>query len=346
MRIAWILSAAGATGDATNLHSTLASYRYRAAIPMTALRARGHTCTWHGLRAGEAIDARHPALREADVVVFGKNHGEQAEVVGLLEHARSAGVATVVDMCDDYFGTGQRHEPYYRTLAKLAHAVTASSERLADAIEQATGIEAAIVRDPYEGPPGAPRWAPDVRNVKAVWFGTPFNLEALLAEAFELPGKIRDYTLHVDVLTSVSEGLEDAFQKLNARSGGKLTLAFREWSLERNWAALADADLALLPVKQERFFLAKGANRLVETLRAGRFAIAHALPAYAEFKPWTWTGDLAEGIEWALDHPREVVERITAGQQYVDHNYSPAAIAREWEDALEDAISLRASRQI
>jgi hypothetical protein len=94
----------------------------------------------------------------------------------------------------------------------------------------------------------------------------------------------------------------------------------------------------VIPVKQgARFFQAKGPNRLVETLRAGRFAAVHPMLAYDEFKPWCWIGDIAEGVAWSLDHVAEVVQRIVAAQAYIEYNYSPAAVAAEWEIALAEA---------
>lgn len=90
MRIKWVLSAASVVDDGGGLTSPLASYRYRAAIPIAVLRARGHACSWHGVRQTERIDADHPALQDADVAVFGKNHTEAAEIMRLMEHARAA----------------------------------------------------------------------------------------------------------------------------------------------------------------------------------------------------------------------------------------------------------------
>jgi hypothetical protein len=342
MRIRWIVSASNVDLDAPELESDVASYRYRAAIPLRELAARGHACNWYALRLGEPVTTGHPALADADVLVVAKNHSERDEVVALVEAARARGVATVVDTCDDYFSVPHPLTPHYRALVARADLVTTSSFRLAGAIEDATNAEAHVVRDPYEGPEGVPRWSPDT-PVKALWFGTPFNLPALLDEAIALPGRIEGYSVDVEVLTRESDGLEAALEHLNARAAGKITLHFTEWSLERNFQALDECDLALIPVRSDdRFSLAKGPNRLVETLRAGRYAIAGALPAYEEFGPYASVGeDAAEAIAWALRNPAEVIERIAAGQAYIERHYSPQAVAAEWEAALGVALARR-----
>jgi hypothetical protein len=341
MRIRWVVSAASVTPISSELSSDLASYRYRAAIPMRELRARGHACDWHALRAGETVDDRHPLL-DTDVLVIAKNHSEPAEVIALLDRARTAGIATVVDTCDDYFADTEPLAPYYRALVERADVVTTSSFQLAGSVEDATGAHACVVRDPYEGPEGVPRWSPTDGRVHALWFGTPLNLPALLDEAMALP-RIEGCRLDIVALTRRCDGLEEAFEKLSARAPDRLTLAFREWSLERNWSALRDCDCVVIPVKEgDRFSLAKGPNRLVEALRAGRYAFTGGLPAYEELRPYASVGeDIGCAITGALRHPDEVLQCIAAGQRYVEQHYSPPAVAAEWENALRTAIASR-----
>ena len=336
MRVRWILSSASVSPGSNEIESSLASYRYRAQIPLRELRARGHRCDWIAL---DSATDRDRALEGADVLVFAKNHTEPDSVLALMSHARQRGVATLVDVCDDYFAASHELGPYYRELVGRADVVTASSFQLAGAIEDATSAEAHVVRDPYEGPGGAPRWAPASSRVKALWFGTPVNLLALLDEALTLPQRIEGYHLDVVTLTRQCEGLEEGLARLNARRPRKLALQFSEWSLERNWNELHACDLVLIPVREnDRFALAKGPNRLVEALHAGRFAVAGALPAYAEFRDFAWVGgDVAEGIAWALAHPSDVVAKIAAGQTYTARHYSPQAAAAEWEAALTAA---------
>ncbi|HEX2826658.1 MAG TPA: hypothetical protein VHP37_09960 [Burkholderiales bacterium] len=333
MRIRWIVSGTNVERSSPDLLSDLASYRYRAAIPLQALRERGHTCDWYALSPGEAIDDAHPALRDADALVVAKNHTEPHEVIALLERAHERAVATVVDVCDDYFSRPHDLTPYYRALVERAGTVTASSLRLAAAIEDATDREAHLVRDPYEGPAGTPRWSPAASGVRALWFGTPLNLPALLEAAMTLPQR-RDFRLEIVALTRRCEGLEAAFAKM---SGPDLRLTFQEWTLGGNWAALDACDLVLIPVKSDEFSAAKGPNRVVEALRAGRYAVTGALAAYDEFKPFAAVGgDLAAGIAWGLDNRAAVLERIAAGQAYVAAHHSPQSVAAEWEAVLRE----------
>jgi len=71
----------------------------------------------------------------------------------------------------------------------------------------------------------------------------------------------------------------------------------------------------------------KSHNRMVEALRGGRFPIVSSIPSYQELAHVAWVGeDLAAGVEWAINHPDEVVNRISAGQALVEERFSPRLI--------------------
>jgi hypothetical protein len=79
----------------------------------------------------------------------------------------------------------------------------------------------------------------------------------------------------------------------------------------------------------------KSPNRVTEVLRAGRLPIAYPIPAYIEFADYGWIGeDIVTGIVWAMQHRSDVRVRIKAGQNYVERNFSPAAIGAQWLAAL------------
>jgi hypothetical protein len=81
---------------------------------------------------------------------------------------------------------------------------------------------------------------------------------------------------------------------------------------------------------------AKSNNRLVDSLHAGRFVIAHPLPSYEELKEYAWVGDsISEGLRWLLRHPDEALSRLRAGQEYVAKHHSLEALADFWAKALE-----------
>lgn len=105
-----------------------------------------------------------------------------------------------------------------------------------------------------------------------------------------------------------------------------------EWSREKQLKMLAQCAIVLIPTDNRQ---AKSANRLIEAVRNGRFVVAGELPAHDEFKPYVWIGDIYEGVEWALSHREEAIEKVRSCQDYVKDKYSPEAIAKQWLSVLE-----------
>ena len=82
----------------------------------------------------------------------------------------------------------------------------------------------------------------------------------------------------------------------------------------------------------------KSPNRFTEALWAGRFVLAHPLPAYEALAAYGWVGeDLGEGLTWLLDHGADAVERIRQGQKWVAQHASLQAVGAAWAAAVAAA---------
>ena len=109
-------------------------------------------------------------------------------------------------------------------------------------------------------------------------------------------------------------------------------LTYPEWTREKQLAALKECALVVIPTDDRK---GKSANRLIESVRNGRFVVAGELPAHDEFREFMWIGDIQEGIEWAKSHKAECIERVEACQDYIRDKYSPATIGKMWFEVLE-----------
>ena len=78
--------------------------------------------------------------------------------------------------------------------------------------------------------------------------------------------------------------------------------------------------------------MAKSGNRAIESIRRGLFVVAGYLPAYGDLG--VYTGDIGDGVRWALSHQMVVLDRIKAAQTYIRTEYSPERIAGLWKQAL------------
>ncbi len=371
MKISWITYSAFKVLE-TGPQSSEADARYRVFAPVRELHALGHDVEVIYF-APELSAAQLLSAVQGQVAVLGKlvppTHeafsGLAATALAVVKQLQARGVTVIADINDNHFEESPR-APYFRELAVTADAIVASTPKMAELVRRYTVKPVSVARDPYEGQRGEVRFeparlswwgrlsgasGPDVRP-KLLWYGYPTNLDTLLVLRDQLLPLAQDQPLAVRVMTRGGSAAESLCDELHATSGGRIWWTFSPWSLAEMPKALAETDLVVLPSNAEDARKAvKSPNRLVNGLWAGRFVITHPLPSYEEFNDYAWVGeDLAAGVRWALEHPRDVAERVRRGQEYLDRHYSPFCAAREWEQAIADACgdpdSLRLARAL
>jgi hypothetical protein len=336
-----------------------ASTRLGCIAPMRALMHLGYDARTYSV-AGETAPAE-AAVRLAKRVVFGEMlataevwAGTAASYRRLLERIGNPRERVVFSVADDHFEDADFREFYARALPDCL-AVTAVSERLAQTLRKFTSRPVRVAPEPVEGSRGraqpipARKLAPplawlarrigltaDLWRVRLLWFGYPANLPPLVELFPALEAFSRDYPLLLTCVTNPVPEIGGLFSPERTHPDARFRLHFVPWTPFVLDEAISYSDVVLIPsdyrdpVKQ-----AKSPNRLVAGLHGGRFVVAHPLPAYAPYAAFTWIGeDLCAGLEWAIRHPREVVERISRGQAYIDDKHSPQAVARFWLDVF------------
>lgn len=312
-RAVWVV-----TGDDP---AQLASYRYVALIPAAALDARVVGCEPESDAAALLEQARPSAL------VLGKAF--HAGFVRLAEVAKARGIPVLAALCDWHFDN-----PINIALSRIADGIVVPTQAMADAVRQNFQRPAVVIEDPYEGPRDAPRFAPG-DPIRLLWFGHSANHDTLAAGIAQVGAGFRR-NLHVQVITNQPENVGPALSRLPRLKAAIQVEAF-EWSLEQQWRLLAGCDAVLLPSHPGKDKLVRGHNRLVQTIHAGRLALAYALPAYRELSAYCWCGkDLGQGLTWALANRTEAMARIAAGQAYIDTRFAPARIAGRWREVIAE----------
>lgn len=268
----------------------LASYRYRAMIPMRELERRG-------LRTKVGI---------ARLTVFQKDWDPLYP--SLAKKLKAHGGTVVFDMSDDHFA--DRREAFYREMISLADLVTVSTEALAARVRAETGVDPVVITDPYEYPmvtPGMPSGAP--KNL--LWFGHSSNLDGLN----EVLPRLTDY----NVLAVTKGDAPDGVRSM-------------QWGRQSMMQAFAWCDVVIIPVGQAVKNLAKSPNRMVESIRQGRYVVANPLGSYAPYG--MWQGDIPEGLAWAAANPEKAVDAVRAAQPLVDTLHAPTVVGQKWYDTL------------
>ena len=200
------------------------------------------------------------------------------------------------DVCDDHFA-GQ-HGDHYRRICDAADLVTCNSHEMARIITDQTGRDAVMIPDPYEQPEKSPRLHDGV-----LWFGHQSNLGDLMPWM-------------------------DGIESLEIVTGPQIP-GTTPWTPENMDRAFDRAGLVIIPTGKS---MAKSGNRAIESLRRGLFVVAGYLPAYGDLG--IYTGNIHDGIAWALSHREDVLHRIAVAQNYISREYSPERIGELWARAL------------
>lgn len=362
MKIAWVGCNVERQGD--RLYSSSASVRYRLIIPAQALIARGHDVRVLALGPDTGLEQAASDLA-GDVVVFSKlippdpaAFGQMSRLTfDLVRKAREKGMRTIADISDDHF-EHPRHGDHFRSLVQACDLVVASTSGIADVIRSHTARPIHIAGDPCEGVERSPRFQPPPRRaagllsgvvqslvgggprpLRLLWFVRGGNLRPALERVPQL-GRLRHrHALELHLVTSADTNAGEICEQFNRDHPSLCGLRFSPWSLETMWRALEECDLVIIPSRTDDAAKAvESPNRMMESIRAGRFVCANPVPAYQAFDAFAWVApDVVSGIEWALDHPREVVRKIEAGQRQVAGQFAPVAIAQQWESAFAAA---------
>jgi len=316
------------------LTSTVASVRYRLLIPARALDGDGFESrvTYVGASANRRTLLER--FQGAQAVVFGKllaapdgfaREAEQA--LGLVAELRARGVAVLADYSDDHFGDPLRG-PAYGAVANAVDAVVASTPGLAEVIKQHTSVPVSVITDPVEGLRGEPRVA-ERPPYRLLWFGHPLNLDTLKHGLPQLERVAAEIPHSLTLVTAPGAGAES----LGA-------VQFRAWSAQAMREELQTCDAVVIPSNpHDPRKAVKSPNRFTESLWAGRFVLAHALPAYEELAAFGWVGeDLGEGLKWLAAHVREASARVEHGQAEIAARFTPQVVAQAWKAAILRAL--------
>jgi hypothetical protein len=354
------LSVAPVEDDNGRLISEVASARTRIIGPIQELKKAGHRSRI--VNPAHSLQRATKLIEEVDVVVFAKpfaaSETRDFSVVlnayrELLGRVPAHGPRVVLDVGEALFDAPGFTELYHALASRAAF--VAPSRAMADQLAARLGITARVIADCFEGPAnepaaplptrfprlfrlldrlvssGAERW-----RASLLWTGSRSDVGALFASLPELAEVSRWFPLHLLCLGWEDAGLEGIPGEC-ARLGGDLTVSLAPAGPESLWRSLRACDVVWLAhdAATERA-RARGAGPLVETLRAGKFAVAPSLPAYRELAPYAGVGEpLGQALLWALRHPVEAARRVELGQQHVQAHFSAAAVARDWLEVLD-----------
>lgn len=238
---------------------------------------------------------------QREVGKLGIGKGSDVLIYGkhLLEKRHVQGFKKLVfDVCDDHFDNPELGK-YYREHIGMADLVTCNSEVMQKRIKEVTGRDSVMVREPYESEENAPDIGPLL-----LWFGHASNVVDYERIEPELAYQTMVLSNHPD---------------------------YAQWSQESFLEAISTPCVVIIPTGKS---MAKSENRMVESIRCGRYVCAEYLPSYKPFDQFFPLGSIPEHVEDVLDNPDEAISRIRQAQDYIRTLYSPESIGMEWYEIL------------
>lgn len=341
-------TAVQAIAPGERLHADTASTRLRVLIPAAELARRvpvrlvplAHFRADPSLRALGAPRAVVIAKLPAGAVA-----AMEPDLTAILDAIAGGRCPAPVfaDLSDDYSALAAALRApflvtYQRRLAELC-TLTVPCAALRDALAPLSARRVEVIEDPYESDAAQPVRTRAGDPPALCWFGTlgPPNAddlrEALSALARAMTGTGGRIEL---VAGEPSRAAGAAIAAAVAAANPRWSATFAAWSPESAAAAIARSDFVLLPQAHATpWGRVKSHNRLVETIRAGRLALAAPIPSYLELADCAWVGEsLAEGLRWVLAHPDDAAARVGRGQRYVAERFSPTVVGARWAQVL------------
>jgi len=328
-----------------------ASARLRLLIPAAELARRKDSVVQliplEMLRDARVLEAAprltHLVLGKVAADFVRANEALFRTVLETLNHARRD-MPVVADLSDDYAALADAlGAPYLRTYQATLlkqHDITVPCKALQERFAGEAAGMVTVIEDPYESPAARAPRATASDPLRLCWFGTlgSANIDMVSSSLERIAQGLRDTALRLEMVThrqrrAMVEALADRLARVHPRIGVEHT----DWSLAQTWAAIERCDFVILP--QDHLGQAgrvKSHNRLVESIRGGRLAVASPIASYLELGDYAWVGeDLVAGLRWAMAHPDEALERVAAGQRAIEQRFSPAAIGEKWAQALQ-----------
>lgn len=339
MKLAWVAQDNFYIEDGV-VKSMMASTRYRLIQPATGLAANGFQLQLQGINAKtKATD--YPDLLQQDCVIFGKCY--EPVIADIMMRVKAAGVATVVDICDNNFT--KKVGAHYIPMLQQADLVVASTEEMAQVCRQYTDAEIVVVSDPYE----AEARAPHVQfsdPARLLWYGSYTNLPHLYKQLPQLERVHQHHPCKLTIISNPDKGAEQFVEQYNADTSTHVELIFKAWDLDMMNTIWDDTDIVIIPSEANEETLVKSPNRVVDSVRSGRYVVAQPVPSYLAFTKWVSIGDdIYQGLMDALNNPSALEDKITQAQQYIDQHHAPATIAAQWGEAVQKAVAIAATNK-
>ncbi len=214
-------------------------------------------------------------------------------------------------------------------LAALSAGIVVHTPIMAKEAQRAFGKPCTIIEEPTEYPRGAAAFNPGA-VIKLLWFGISAPHDTLhegIKSLLRFDRPMQLLILSNEIPTFLNEIVWPP--------------SFRHrvvpWAFDIQYEGFKWCDLVFLPGLDRLDKQTRSPNRLVESINAGRLAIAHPLPQYQELADFcVCRSDYVDALRSALADLELSLAKIQRGQRYIAGRYSPHIVSRKWADFVAE----------
>jgi len=279
---------------------------------------------------------------DVDVDAFLDQHDPETVIVGkaivddrmprVAEAAKRRGLRVITAYCDWYFGADDQSKWFKREF-DVSDDIVVQTIPMADEFRKYTGREPVIIEEPWEYPRKPVKFQPELPTIRLLWFGNQQNYHTI-PSAIESLARLSDLKIRLAVMSfTLPEEIEEHFPN---GLPGNIKCSWFPWSMSEQYKLMKQCDVIIIPSMDTPENRIKGHNRLVEGINAGRAVVAYPLPQYKELRDYAILHeDMTSGLEQALANRQETIEKIRAGQSYIDTRFAPEVVAEKWRHLLD-----------
>lgn len=251
-------------------------------------------------------------------------------ILTFLEQAKKEGVK-IISIFDDWnFDKNSKTDntKVNLPLAKISDLIVVKTLTASSVLKQNTNLNSTVIPDMTRFNSAPVSW--DIDNPpKLIWFGMQSNHDSLIQELESINNL--QFKTKLKIVTNFSNELS---LFLNNKYK-QIEFEIIEWHQNFN-KEITDSNIVIIPYPKDKERLVKSSNRIIDSMNLGRFVILSDVNQFSEFRNFTYFGNIADGIDWAVNNKNKIRNLVTEAQKYVFKNYSQEVVAKMWQKIIEE----------
>lgn len=171
---------------------------------------------------------------------------------------------------------------------------------------------------------------------RLVWFGVS-GTQAARNGMYDVEAYcdvLRQLNAEAPLSLSIVSDDEGRYRELFANAG--FTTHYLDWNFFTFNPALKLHDIAILPIRTNRYTLSKSANRITTAFDNGLAVCASLIPSYEPFQGVAVFDDWNTGLAELMGNPQSRQARIAQAGQIIAEQYSLPVIAGAWRQVFDE----------